>query len=158
MGRGGVVAQRWVLTRRHVEELVGAGHEVPWPLSESGLRTLLPRVELLDTIYKVMPPLFAGLAHDWLAVSVPTTLESIDFIRGLGRHDRSLIDVMVTYTNGIRIGVCWLGDQLQNSDILPMWLDRFQDLETESGDAQDVLDRDEPPDPEADFPPICRAT
>ena len=155
--------QRWILTREGVALLYPDEWNVPWWLTESGLRSLLRRVQQLRAIYRALLNFFKETGKEWHTGPVPPRLESCTHIRGprtsgAGRpRETSLIQAMFTYSGGITIFVCWVGCEHRVSEIMSKWELRFQGLLTDSFDGYSERTRDhlnEPPDP--DFDPTPR--
>ena len=163
VGRGGHSEQRWVLTGDGVLSLYPYERDVPWWLTESGLRGLLRRIPQLRAIYRSMLNFFETAGREWIGESDPPRLESCTFIRGprtsgAGKpRETSLIQAMFTYTGGITIFICWVGREHRVPEIIEKWKMRFQDLLTDSFDEYSNRMRDhlnEPPD--LDFDPTPR--
>ena len=127
VGRGGHSEQRWILTREGVASLYPGERNVPWWLTESGLRGLLRRVQQLRAIYRALLNFFEKTGKEWHTEPIPPRLESCTFIRGprtsgAGRpRETSLIQAMFTYSGGITIFICWVGREHRAPEIIEKW-------------------------------------
>ncbi len=137
VGRGGHSRQCWFLTAQGVMDLFPDPYDVPWWLTESGLRTLWPRVERLHALYGVMLNLFTGVGGDWHAEEEPPRLLDVHWLRGPLRKGREasasgFFWAVLTYERGIRIFPTYGGKQLLESAMGDKWENRDLGLATYS--------------------------
>ena len=137
VGRGGHLEQRWVLTREGLEKQFGYLDDVPRWLKEPGLRSLYDMMDQLRALYRIAPRLFDGPGRDWHKAPGTPRLTGCSFILGRSRSGArqgpGLIQAVLSYTHDINIPVCWVGDQLKESQIRPRWKRRFEGLEVLPG-------------------------
>lgn len=126
VGRVSHREQRWVLTHTGVERQ-RYPPEDPWWLTESGIRTLLSRVEQLRNFYRMAPGLFRHAGLEWhKETEVPRLIDWV-----LLRKSR-FIGAFGTYTGDIRIFFCWVGLEVRRAALMKRWEERFSGLETYS--------------------------
>ena len=155
VGRCGHREQRWILTREGVERKFQYLEDVPWSLKEPGIRSLYRRIEQLRALYRIAPSLFAGPGRDWHKLPFTPRLTGCRFIRGASRGS-GLIEAVLTYTHDITIFFCWVGSNLQKSQMMQRWGRRTVGLETHSESDHFNSLRDffnDPPDPDYDPTP-----
>lgn len=151
VGRQGHNEQRWVPTDLGIQSLYPDPEDIPWWLTESGIGTMLGRVEQLRAIYRLAPGLFLGVGRGWHQEAEPPRLVELVFLREGG-----LVTAVGRYAGDISIHFCWVGKELKQALMMRKWEGRFEHLGTYSLAEHMERRRDQlidPPDPDYDPTP-----
>ncbi len=142
VGRGGHREQRWCSTTLGVERRYPDG-DVPWLHMASNMQRLKQRVEILSTLYRLIPLLSKEPWEGWWPEGRAPRLLEYRLIRGpqgrRGRQRSGLIQAILKFEGGFYIFYCWVGTSVTVPEMLKKWEVRFNGLDTYSLD--EYLDR-----------------
>ncbi len=160
VGRGGHAKQSWFLTAQRVMKAFPDPYDVPWWLTESGLRSLMGRIEQVHALYHVALNLFGGVGRNWHEEQEPPRFVGCHWIRGPQRRGREartsgFFGAILTYEGGIRIMSSYAGKQLLESAMVEKYENRFRWLATYSlsGHLERLRHPSDQPDPWVDDTP-----
>ena len=133
------------------------GHRHPnYFNGKQGAAFLFGRMEVIEVFYSLAPTLFQGKGAEWSPTGLPLKITGWRWLR-YGR----LVEAVATYEGGVKIGFCWVGQEVTGPMLRWRWENRFareqygllvtlssaEDLERERNRQVD------PPDPDLDWNP-----
>ena len=121
LGRRVGVRQRWFLTASGVETVAHeTGLPIPWQVTETGLKWLVRRLDMLEAFYQLAPELWG---HEGVRIGAPVYLtpdpdeEPVEFTPDLQMRDfcwirDGEIHAVVRYQTGAWVALVWVGSMI----------------------------------------------
>ena len=106
-GRKKRPARRWILSSLGVAEAFPFPGDVPWWVTEQGVKTLFQRLEQLEHYYSLAPSIFSLEPEWWAGPGAPALLNWGFFQRG------QVIEAWGRYEEDLLIFFCWGGPRAE---------------------------------------------